>query len=111
MDSKADEVNKISCILCGGQYPFPGPKYSLHLINGHGVMHDIDFLVKASIQKSKHQSLQIKSPTVKNSVMGKNSAKVKNPVSVKCQTTANCKRCEEDVINPSFRSFHDKLSR
>ena len=43
--------NSIPCILCGGLFLFPGPRYTAHLQNEHGVMYDLDFLVKVSQHK------------------------------------------------------------
>ena len=48
-----DDTNQnkcITCLFCHGQFLHPGPKYSLHLFQCHGVVVDShrDYLVKAS---------------------------------------------------------------
>jgi len=50
MNSAVGLENTISCLLCGGYFLFPGPRYSSHLLNEHGVIHDIDFLIQVSVQ-------------------------------------------------------------
>jgi len=47
----------ISCLLCGGAYLYPGPRYSAHLLNEHGVVYDIDFIVEVSLHKKTFSSL------------------------------------------------------
>ena len=47
--------NSLPCLLCGGLFIFPGPRYEAHLQNEHGVMYDVDFLIKVS-QHKKHFS-------------------------------------------------------
>jgi len=52
--------NSIPCILCGGLFLFPGPRFTAHLQNEHGVMYDLDFLVKVS----QHKKYFSKLPTI-----------------------------------------------
>ena len=47
-------IGTINCLLCGGTQIYPGPRYQNHLIQEHGVVHDIEFLIKVSIYKSDH---------------------------------------------------------
>ena len=52
MDNKVDTSSSgaISCLLCGGHFIYPGPKYPNHLLACHGAVSDSsrEYLVKAS---------------------------------------------------------------
>ena len=43
MENKFDTSSSraISCLLCGGHFIYPGPKYPNHLLACHGVVSDI----------------------------------------------------------------------
>ena len=47
----------VSCILCGGVQIYPGPRYENHLVNEHGAVFDVDFLIELSLFKQKHGRL------------------------------------------------------
>ena len=49
----------ITCLLCGGMFLYPGPKYPLHLFTCHGVVEDShrDYLVRASEYQMAHGEL------------------------------------------------------
>ena len=42
---------RINCLLCGGTQIYPGPRYQNHLINEHGAVFDVEFLIKVSLYK------------------------------------------------------------
>ena len=42
----------IQCLLCGGTHLYPGPRFENHLINEHGAVFDLEFLIKLSILKT-----------------------------------------------------------
>ena len=52
-------TSTITCLLCGGLFLYPGPKYPLHLFTCHGVVEDRhrDYLVKASEYQMAHGEL------------------------------------------------------
>ena len=49
----------ITCLLCGGLFLYPGPKYPLHLFTCHGVVEERhrDYLVKTSEYQMAHGEL------------------------------------------------------
>ena len=59
MDVSVENHPTINCILCGGLFLYPGPKYPLHLFTCHGVMDDKhrDYLVRASEYLKAHGEL------------------------------------------------------
>ena len=52
----------VSCILCGGVQIYPGPRYENHLVNEHGAVFDVEFLIELSLFKQKHGRLPALSP-------------------------------------------------
>ena len=42
---------RINCLLCGGTQIYPGPRYQNHLINEHGAVNDVEFLIQISVFK------------------------------------------------------------
>lgn len=50
-ESKSKPINTINCLLCGGVQIYPGPRYQNHLINEHGAVFDVEFLIKVSLYK------------------------------------------------------------
>ena len=59
MDGLTTNHSHITCLLCGGLFLFPGPKYPLHLFTCHGVVEDShrDYLVRASEYQMVHGEL------------------------------------------------------
>ena len=59
MECSVENHPTINCILCGGLFLYPGPKYPLHLFTCHGVMDDNhrDYLVRASEYLKAHGEL------------------------------------------------------
>lgn len=47
----------LSCFLCGGAHIYPGPRFENHLMNEHGAVFDLDFIVKISLYKQEHGNL------------------------------------------------------
>ena len=47
----------ISCLLCGGAHIYPGPRYEKHLMNEHGVIFDVGFIVELTLFKQTQGSL------------------------------------------------------
>ena len=47
----------IICLLCGGAFLYPGPRYMAHLLHEHGVVYDVDFLVQVSLHKKSFSRL------------------------------------------------------
>lgn len=45
------KVGTLNCLLCGGTQIYPGPRYQNHLINEHGAVFDVEFLIKISLHK------------------------------------------------------------
>ena len=66
MDGITANYSHITCLLCGGLFLFPGPKYPLHLFTCHGVVEDShrDYLVRASEYQMVHGELPEISHTV-----------------------------------------------
>jgi hypothetical protein len=57
-DDERQSVRKtISCLLCGGVQIYPGPRYENHLVNEHGAVFDIDYLIQISLYKQQHGTL------------------------------------------------------
>ncbi|CAB4061533.1 unnamed protein product [Lepeophtheirus salmonis] len=52
----------LNCILCGGKQIYPGPRYKNHLMNEHGVLLDLTFLLQISIFKRDKGALPDLSP-------------------------------------------------
>ena len=48
------QIGTIKCLLCGGDQIYPGPRYQNHLIYEHGVVHNVENLIKISIHKRDH---------------------------------------------------------
>ena len=42
---------RINCLLCGGTQIYPGPRYQNHLINEHGAVNDVEFLIQITVFK------------------------------------------------------------
>ena len=53
----ASRRTTVSCILCGGVQIYPGPRYENHLVNEHGAVFDVEFLIELSLFKQKHGRL------------------------------------------------------
>ena len=53
----ASRRTTVSCILCGGVQIYPGPRYENHLVNEHGAVFDVEFLIELSLFKKKHGRL------------------------------------------------------
>ena len=53
--SLCTSIGTIKCLLCGGDKIYPGPRYQNHLIHDHGVVHDVEYLIKSSIHKREHK--------------------------------------------------------
>jgi len=53
----AGRVGTITCFLCGGSHIYPGPRFETHLMNEHGALFDIEYLVQISLHKTKNQKL------------------------------------------------------
>ena len=58
----ASRRTTVGCILCGGIQIYPGPRYENHLVNEHGAVFDVDFLIELSLFKQKHCRLPALSP-------------------------------------------------
>ena len=41
----------INCLFCGGVHIFPGPRYENHLMNEHGVIFDVGFIIQLTLFK------------------------------------------------------------
>ena len=59
MDALSLDQVHMSCLLCGGCFLYPGPRYPVHLFTCHGVVEDghRDYLVRASEYQMKHGHL------------------------------------------------------
>ena len=59
MDALSLDQVHMSCLLCGGCFLYPGPRYPVHLFTCHGVVEDghRDYLVRASEYLMKHGHL------------------------------------------------------
>ena len=44
-------IGTINCLLCGGVQIFPGPRYKNHLINEHGAIFEVEYLIQISVLK------------------------------------------------------------
>lgn len=47
----------IVCFLCGGTQVYPGPRFENHLLNEHGVVFDLEFVIQLSLFKQTHNQL------------------------------------------------------
>ena len=68
------QIGTINCLLCGGTQIYPGPKYQNHLIQEHGVVFDVESLIKISIHKRDHNELF---PTTKTVAIGTDDCNLK----------------------------------
>ena len=50
-EDSSKQIRTINCLLCGGTQIYPGPRYENHLINEHGAIFDVEFLIKISLYK------------------------------------------------------------
>ena len=66
----ASRRTTVSCILCGGVQIYPGPRYENHLVNEHGAVFDVDFLIELSLFKQKHGRLPALSQPGEENVNG-----------------------------------------
>ena len=59
MDALSLDQVHMSCLLCGGCFLYPGPRYPVHLFTCHGVVEDghRDYLVRASEYQMQHGHL------------------------------------------------------
>jgi len=59
MDTQTVNQSHITCLLCGGLFLYPGPRYPLHLFTCHGVVENShrDYLVRASVYQMAHGEL------------------------------------------------------
>ena len=48
-------IGTLDCLLCGGAQIYPGPRYQNHLIHEHGVVFNVEYLIKSSIHKRYHK--------------------------------------------------------
>ena len=71
MDGLPANQSHINCLLCGGLFLYPGPRYHLHLFTCHGVVEDShrDYLVRASEYLMRHGEL----PEIEHTGGGMNS--------------------------------------
>ena len=53
----APPPGRINCLLCGGTQIYPGPRYQNHLINEHGAVFDVEFLIKVSLYKKDNNNI------------------------------------------------------
>ena len=59
MEGSPLNLPHINCLLCGGLFLYPGPKYPLHLLTCHGVVENShrDYMVRASEYLMAHGEL------------------------------------------------------
>ena len=59
MDALSLDQVHMSCLLCGGCFLYPGPRYPVHLLTCHGIVEDghRDYLVRASEYQMQHGHL------------------------------------------------------
>jgi len=43
----------IQCFLCGGVFPYPGPRFANHLLHDHGIVFDADFFIQISLHRQR----------------------------------------------------------
>ncbi|TRY71884.1 hypothetical protein TCAL_08435, partial [Tigriopus californicus] len=96
----------LSCFLCGGAHIYPGPRFENHLMNEHGAVFDLDFIVKISLFKQEHGNLP--SFDVQASINGHSSAN-------KCKDESNPMdehdfHNEDDDLNEDEEEPDDDLS-
>ena len=57
-ETEAPLVRKtITCFLCGGIHIYPGPRFENHLINEHGAVFDVEFLIQIALYKKENGDL------------------------------------------------------
>ena len=57
LDLDPQTTTTISCLLCGGAHIYPRPRYEKHLMNEHGVIFDVGFIVELTLFKQTQGSL------------------------------------------------------
>eukprot|EP00092_Neocalanus_flemingeri_P038837 GFUD01042281.1.p1 GENE.GFUD01042281.1~~GFUD01042281.1.p1 ORF type:complete len:452 (-),score=113.57 GFUD01042281.1:105-1460(-) len=66
MASLTAKKGTITCFLCGGTHIYPGPRFSTHLMQEHGVIFHLDFIIQASQYKDSNSSLPPVTPNLLN---------------------------------------------
>ena len=64
MDDPLENLSHMSCLLCGGWFLHPGPRYPVYLYTCHGVVEDSHraYLVRVTEYKMKHGELPVVDP-------------------------------------------------
>eukprot|EP00095_Tigriopus_kingsejongensis_P008992 maker-scaffold783_size97670-snap-gene-0.20 protein:Tk08992 transcript:maker-scaffold783_size97670-snap-gene-0.20-mRNA-1 annotation:"hypothetical protein HMPREF1544_09400" len=55
--ASASSRKTLSCFLCGGTHIYPGPRFENHLMNEHGAVFDLEFIIQLSLFKQEHGRL------------------------------------------------------
>ncbi len=77
--SAKTEIKTLNCLLCGGTQIYPGPRYKNHLINEHGAIFDVEFLIELTIFKKEKSNL----PDLKSQNDSNEASKANPEVSLK----------------------------
>ena len=95
-NSSAKTIGTIECLLCGSNQIFPGPRYQNHLINEHGAVFDVEFLIKITLYKKEHEDKlpEFQENNVNNIVEAKEDSEIK----VKVETSEVEIQTEEDQL-------------
>ena len=99
-NSGAKPIGTIKCLLCGSNQIYPGPRYQNHLINEHGAVFDVEFLIKITLYKKEHEDKlpEFQENNVNNIVEAKEDSEIK----VKVETSEVEIQTEEDAKQAKF---------
>ena len=102
-NSGAKPIGTIKCLLCGSNQIYPGPRYQNHLINEHGAVFDVEFLIKITLYKKEHEDKlpEFQENNVNNIVEAKEDSEIK----VKVETSEVEIQTEEDQLEQVRCSF------
>ena len=98
-NSGAKSIGTIKCLLCGSNQIYPGPRYQNHLINEHGAVFDVEYLIKISLYKKEHEDKlpEIKENNVNNIV--DHEANDDKEINVKVETSEVEIQTDEDQLD------------
>ena len=108
-NSGAKPIGTIKCLLCGSNQIYPGPRYQNHLINEHGAVFDVEFLIKITLYKKEHEDKlpEFQENNVNNIVEAKEDSDIK----VKVETSEVEIQTEEDQLEQVRCIFFFRLKK
>ena len=91
-------IGTIKCLLCGGTQIYPGPRYQNHLINEHGAVFDVEYLIQITLFKKEHDKLpELNDDINKSEKNVENIVKIE-PTKIGVETNEAAIQTEEDFL-------------